>query len=135
MEHALKLLSMAAGLVLTCLVIGFGMLTYRESREFGNAVLKSVRDMTTEYGESVWTRYDGCLVNGGEVISCIRKYQEELPVLVVQGGQTYRYEGDFVLAENRPETAGYIRIADIYEGRVLRDGTDKVSSLKFTRKR
>ena len=135
MEHALKMLSLSAGLIITCMVIGFGMLTYREGKKFGDVVLHSVRDMTRSYEESKFTRYEGVLVGGGDVISCITKYQKEIPVYVVQGSKRVEYCGNFVFAENLPGMEGYIRLADRYVGRILRDEKDVVSGLEFVMKK
>ena len=135
MEHGLKMLSLSAGLILTCMVIGFGMLTYREGRKFGDAVVRSVQDMSRTYEESKWTRYDNVIVGGGDVISCIIKYQEEIPVYVIQGSKRMEYSGNFVFAENLPGTEGHIRLADRYQGHILRDEKEAVSGVEFVLKK
>lgn len=131
MEHALKLLSMAAGLMITCALIGFGLLSFRESRKLGNELLGSLQSLTQEYGQYEWTRYEDARVSGGDVINVIRRYQEELAVSVVMGGKTYLYQGNFRPADNLPGQAGYIRASGTFRGKVIRDKKDVVRELRF----
>ena len=131
MEHACKMLSLSAGLIITCMLIGFGMLAFRETRQLGTEVLQSLHEVTEEYEEYEWNRYEDVCVSGGEVVNVIRKYQTQIPVSVVQNGRTYTYAGSFRLSYNRPENSGYIRYADTYRGKVMRDGKDKLSGMYF----
>ena len=131
MEHACKMLSMAAGLILTCLVIGFGMITYRESMRFGMEVMESLNNLTDEYAWYEWERYEDARVSGGEVVSVIRRYQKEIPVSVVQKQKTYTYNGGFKLSDNVPAKAGYIRYGDVYIGKVLYDANENLDAICF----
>lgn len=131
MEHALKMLSMAAGLMITCALIGFGLLAFRESRQLGNELLGSLSSLTQDYGQYEWTRYDGTRVSGGDVINAIRRYQEVMKVSVKVGGSTYLYQGDFRPATNVPGQPGYIRASGTFEGQVLRDEKDEICELRF----
>ncbi len=131
MEHACKLLSLSAGLIVTCMLIGFGLLAFREARQLGTEVLESLQEMTEEYGEYAWNRYEDVCVSGGEVVNVIRKYQTQVPVSVIQYGRTYTYAGGFRPNNNVPANSGYIRYGDTYRGKVIRDGKDKLSGLYF----
>lgn len=133
MEHACRMLSMAAGLILTCMLIGLGMLAGRESRRFGAEVIGSMEEMTEEYSEYRFTRFDETLVTGGDVVSAIRKFQDEIPVSVVQNGKCYVYEGNFRPADNVPGTGAHIRYGDDYRGAVQRNKKEEVCGLCFYR--
>lgn len=131
MEHACKMLSMAAGLILTCMLIGLGMLAGRESRRFGAEVIGSMEEMTAEYSQYRFTRFDETRVTGGDVVSAIRKFQDEIPVSVVQNGSCHIYQGDFRPADNVPESSAHIRYADNYRGKVQRDAKEEICGLCF----
>ena len=73
MEHACKMLSLSAGLIVTCMLIGFGLLAFRETRQLGTEVLQSLQEMTEDYTEYEWNRYEDVCVSGGEVVNVIRK--------------------------------------------------------------
>ena len=134
MEQAYKLLSMSAGLIITCAVIGYGLLAYRECRSFGMAVLQEMQQTTEDYETSKWSRYEGAQVSGGEVVSVIRRYQKDIPVSVVQKNRTYTYTGSFRLADNVPARAAYIRYGDTYTGEVLYDEKDCLCGIRFYHK-
>ena len=131
MEHVCKMLSLSAGLIVTCMLIGFGLLAFRETRQLGTEVLQSLQEMTEDYTEYEWNRYEDVCVSGGEVVNVIRKYQKKIPVSVIQYGRTYTYAGGFRVNDNIPTNSGYIRYADTYRGKVIRDGKDKLSGLYF----
>lgn len=123
---------MAAGLILTCLVIGFGMMAWRECRQLGTVMLHSIEERTEYYKEYEWDRYEREKINGADIISAIRLYQNQFPVYVIKHGKTRVYTGNFVYADNIAGQDDYIGLEEIYSGTVLRDEKDAVCGLEFT---
>lgn len=131
MEQALKMLSMAAGILITCGLISFAVLTYNESRRLEGELLSSISDLNTEYAEYEWTRYDGVCVSGSEVIMAIGKYQGDLAVTVRNGDTVTTYTGGFKGEKNVPGRGEYIALSSNYMGEVIRDAKDRIIGLGF----
>lgn len=108
---------------------------------FANRVFGKMDNMTAQIDESDYTKYDGALVTGSEVISAIKYYQSSLePISVVVDGKTFLYEADLVTpATNNIANATrrgnpeYINPNAKYLGAITRDPNNyTVTTVTFT---
>ena len=77
MENSLKGLMLAAGVVITCIVISLGFYMSREAKNAANNGISQISDMTA-VNDAAKEMYDGLSISGREVISVIKKYADEL---------------------------------------------------------
>jgi len=73
MDNSLKGLILAAGVIVTCIVIGLGFYVSREAKNTSNSGTSQVSDMSSEYQDVDLALYDGLKVTGTEVAVFINK--------------------------------------------------------------
>lgn len=136
MENSLKMLTMAAGIFITCMVIGFSLLVLREGKEFGNSFIQRLQEEERNYVEMKWTKYDGNLVSGAEVINVIRQFQDEMEINVnnLIENSVYSPNNPFKLMDNNSENGRYIEPFDEYEGSIMRNENGEIYRLIFRKR-
>ena len=72
MENALKGLMMAAGITITCMVIGLGFLVAREAKQTAAETSGQMAEFRNRLYESSYTAYDGAVVSGAELANFLR---------------------------------------------------------------
>lgn len=77
MDNALKGILLAAGVVITCVVIGVAFYYSRETRNISSVASGDLIDMTEEFDDSQKIIFDGSKVTGSEVINQIDKYSTD----------------------------------------------------------
>ncbi len=143
MESAIKGLLMAAGVVLTCMVIGIGFYMAREAKSTAMSSAESLSDFKREISEKDINRFEDREVTGSDVVNFTRKelrnYKsgEESPVTIkintVSGN--YTYENNAVLKELRDITSvRYVNPLAVFEGKVVRDDNEVIIRVEFTQK-
>ena len=78
MDNSLKGLILAAGVIITCIVVGLGFYISREAKNTSSNGTSQITSMNAEYQDVNKTMYDGIRVSGREVIEVIEKYKNEL---------------------------------------------------------
>lgn len=73
MDNSLKGLILAAGVVITCLVVGLGFYLSREAKNTSNNGAGQISSMNSEYQDVDKALYDGLKISGREVVSLIKK--------------------------------------------------------------
>ena len=68
---------LAAGVVITCVVISLGFYMSREARNAANNGISQIANMTV-VNDAAKEMYDGLSISGREVVNVIKKYAEEL---------------------------------------------------------
>lgn len=133
MENSLKMLTIAAGIFITCVVISFSILVMHEGMLLGNAFVNSLNEKEKDYREYNVAKYDSEVLTGAEVINITRKYQNdmEITVVTVNGSRVFTKNNNFNISANFPENDFYIEPYDDYVGRVGRDANGKINKLKF----
>lgn len=133
MENSLKMLTIAAGIFITCVVISFSILVMHEGMLLGNAFVNSLNEKEKDYREYNVAKYDSEVLTGAEVINVTRKYQNdmEITVVTVNGSRVFTKNNNFNISANFPENDFYIEPYDDYVGRVGRDTNGKINKLKF----
>ena len=77
MENSLKGLMLAAGVVITCIVISLGFYMSREAKNAANNGISQISNMTA-VNDAAKEMYDGLSISGREVVSVLKKYADEL---------------------------------------------------------
>jgi hypothetical protein len=75
MENSLKGLILAAGVIITCIVIGLGFYIAREARDTAANGAGQISKLNAEFNESDKVMYDGLEVSGSEVVNVINKFK------------------------------------------------------------
>lgn len=83
MDNSLKALILAAGVVITCVVVGLGFFVSREAKNFASDGISQMNGIMSEYSNTNVQIYDGLRVSGQEVINVIEKYTGDKEISVV----------------------------------------------------
>lgn len=149
MENALKGLILAAGVIITCLVIGLGFYISREANAAATNGTGQISKMNREFSESDKVMYDGLDVTGAEVVNVINKYKnEDIAVKVSTKKSTVYYnrvlsDSDTKLGSSSPATVKdtqsitsdyYINQKAQFTGAVLRDVNGTIIGISYSQK-
>ena len=72
MENSLKGLMLAAGIIITCIIISLGFYIAREARDTASEGTGQINQLQAEFTDASKTMYDGTEVSGSEVLNVIR---------------------------------------------------------------
>lgn len=149
MENSLKGLVLAAGTIITCIVIGLGFYIAREARDTASGGAGQINRLNAEFSDTSKTMYEGTEVSGSEVLNVVRKFQNESVGIMVKTNKTstfYTYmfdvstgelgskaTSDYKQAQNELSTS-YINPNGRFEGGVVRDSNGTITGLTFTQK-
>ncbi|MDF2589601.1 MAG: hypothetical protein K0S41_3442 [Anaerocolumna sp.] len=137
MDNSLKGLILAAGVIITCLVIGLGFFISREAKNTSNNGAGQISSMNTEYQDMDLVIYDGLLVSGKEVQELIKKTDYTtttgLQILVKTGlnttGKSYSATPTSFPARGNND---YINPTAQFSGLIERDANNIISKITFT---
>ena len=131
------MLTIAAGIFITCVVISFSILVMHEGMSLGSAFVNSLNEKEKDYREYNVAKYDSEILTGAEVINVTRKYQNDMEITIVtgNGSRIFTKNNNFNISANYPENDFYIEPYDDYVGRVGRDANGKINRLKFKLRR
>lgn len=77
MENSLKGLILAAGTIITCIVIGLGFYIAREARDTAAGGAGQISKLNAEFNESDKVMYDALEVSGSEVVNVVNKFKND----------------------------------------------------------
>lgn len=147
MENSLKGLTLAAGIIITCIIISLGFYVAREARDTASNGTGQINKLQAEFADTSKTMYDGTEVSGSEVLNVIRKYSDEtFGILVHTNKQStyYHYEFDVSTGELKKNvnnsyknaqdvtSSSYINPTGRFEGSVVKDANGTIVGLVFT---
>lgn len=147
MENSLKGLILAAGVIITCVVVGLGFYIAREAKDTATNGAGQITLLNSEFSNNDKTIYDGITVSGSEVLNAIKKFKdEEISVKVVTSKSTtyYNYSLDSsgqnienkstssVTDAKKAASKNYINPNGKFEGEVIRDSNDYIIGICFT---
>lgn len=130
MEDSTKLILLGASITVVCLVVAIIFQVYRTSSssatDLNNQILQTAGDMA----QSDITKYDGLEVTGNDVLNAVRRYQDEVTVVVIlNNGIRRTFTGGDVV--NTLGSANYISPIGDFVGKVVRDVNGVIQSLEF----
>ncbi len=146
MDNSLKGLILAAGVIITCLVVGIGFYISREASAAATNGTGQISRMNKEVAESDKVMYDGLDVTGSEVINAINKYKSEDISVKVQTKKSIVYynrllsDDDKELGNNSSASVKntqqitsdyYINQKAQFTGEILRDVNDTIIGISF----
>jgi hypothetical protein len=146
MDNSLKGLILAAGVIITCLIVGIGFYISREASAAATNGTGQISRMNKEVAESDKVMYDGLDVTGSEVINAINKYKsEDISVKVETKKSTVYYNrlltnsdkelgGESSASVKNTQTitsAYYINQKAQFTGEILRDVNDTIIGISF----
>lgn len=154
MENSLKGLLLAAGTIITCIVISLGFFIAREARDTATDGAGQISKLNAEFNESDKVMYDGMMVSGSEVVNVINKFRNNMLSVTVRtkvSDISYNYqlkkvddgteESNWKLGEESMSKgytavdvnhAGYINPNAQFRGEVIRDKNHVIIGIFFT---
>ena len=105
MDNSLKGLILAAGTIITCIVISLGFYISREARDTAASGAGQISKLNAEFNESDKVMYDGLSVSGSEVINVINKFKNGDIAIQVNTRKCSTYY-DNVLDDKQTEIIG-----------------------------
>ncbi len=149
MENSLKGLILAAGTIITCVVISLGFYISKEAQATASAGTSRIGKINSEFSESDKSMYDGSKVSGNEVINAIKKVsgQEVCICVVTKTNSTYygysfdensgelknQNKNTYNIAQSAT-SASYINPYAIFKGTVIRNENGAITGIKFQQK-
>ena len=94
MDNGLKGLLLAAGTIITCIIVSLGFYIAREARDTAASGAGSISKLNSEFNDNDKPMYDGLSVSGSEVLNVINKFSSEdvcIRVETVASGKLKKY--------------------------------------------
>jgi len=143
MDNSLKGLILAAGVMITCLVLSIGFYFARESKALSSNSSSKLNDFSSELTESNLIMYDRLEVTGSDVTNFIKKHlgeyteAETAPIYVYvetsTKENTYK-NGAFIEDIKNFSNIKYINPLGKFTGDIVRDANDVIIGIKFIQK-
>ena len=146
MENSLKGLMLAAGIIITCIIISLGFYIAREASDTASSGTGQINELQAEFADTSKTMYENTEVSGSEVINVIRKFSDEMIGVRVQTKKNTSYyiyqfsdaDGslknasslDYKSAQNAA-SVNYINPTGRFLGAVVRDANGTITGLSF----
>lgn len=137
-----KFLEIAGIVVITLGLISILFIGLNKATGFADKMFAKMDAMSVTVDESDFTKYDGTLVSGADVIAAIKYFQNGMePICIEVMGKTYIYTDETLQTpsdENinnasRKGAEGYINPNAKFLGEVSRDATDNsIRKITFT---
>lgn len=146
MDNSLKGLILAAGVIITCLVVGLGFYISREASAAATNGTGQISRMNKEVMDSDKVMYDGLDVTGSEVINAINKYKNEDIAIKVKTKKSTVYYNRILNNEDKElgkksdasvkdaqtiTSVYYINQRAQFTGQILRDANDTIIGIYF----
>lgn len=146
MENSLKGLLLAAGTIITCVVVGLGFYIAREARDTASGGAGQISRLNAEFNESDKVMYDGLEVSGSEVVNVINKYKNSLVSIKVVTKKGTAYYGCNLNAEEnelsgsstasikdaqKSTSVTYINPSAQFVGQIIRDKNNAIIGICF----
>lgn len=147
MENSLKGLMLAAGIIITCIIISLGFYVAREARDTASEGTGQINQLQAEFTDASKTMYDGTEVSGSEVLNVIRKFSDETIGILVQTKKKqtfYNYSFDMEKGELGKEldssyknaqdmvSEEYINPTARFDGSIIKDTNGTIIGIIFT---
>ena len=146
MENSLKGLSLAAGTIITCVVISLGFFISREAKDTAANGANQINKLNSEFVESDKVIYDGATVSGSEVLNVIKKFADEKIGILVKTNKSetfygYKFNEDSgEISEKSNNTYNiatdsnnqyYVNPYVNFVGKIIRDKNDVITGIVF----
>lgn len=149
MENSLKGLILAAGIIITCIIVSLGFYIAREAKDTASSGAGQISKLNAEFSDTSKTIYDGAEVSGSEVRNVIRKFQDEAVGILVKTNKKDTYYGyqfeldsgnlgsaaksDYKNAQSESSDQ-YINPSGRFAGTIVRDANGTITGIVFQQK-
>ena len=146
LENSLKGLMMAAGIIITCIIISLGFYIAREASDTASSGTGQINELQAEFADTSKMMYDNTEVSGSEVVNVIRKFGDEMLGVKVQTKKNTSYyiyqfndkdgslKNTSTLDYKSAQVAtniNYINPTGRFLGTVVRDANGSITGLTF----
>lgn len=146
MDNSLKGLILAAGVIITCIVISLGFYIAREARDTAANGAGEISKLNAEFNESEKVMYDGLEVSGSEVVNVVNKFKNNEIGIKVRTKKCVTYYGNVLNGDDSAIiAASYASIKDAqksssitfinpnapFMGEILRDVNEAIIGISF----
>lgn len=133
MDNSLKGLILAAGVIITCIVVGLGFFISREAKNASDTGTNQLSAMSSQFNNVEYTMYNGLKVTGSEVVNVIKSHAGKIQVSVITkantAGKTY------ISKDINPyniSDENYINPSALFLGQLIRNSNEEVTEIVFT---
>jgi len=91
LSNGLKGLTLAAGVIITCMVISIGFFIAKESKDIASQGVEQISSYAQEMADSSISFYDGLSISGNEVERAIKRLYQKTGIWVKQKNGTASY--------------------------------------------
>jgi len=138
MDNSLKGLILAAGVIITCLVVGLGFYLSREAKNTSNNGASQISSMNSEYQDVDKTIYDGLKISGREVVELISKSADtNFKITVITGKNKASTLTPYTAAPTSfpvQSSNDYINPTGQFLGEIIYDDNKVITGLTLTQK-
>jgi hypothetical protein len=146
MENSLKGLILAAGTIITCVVITLAFYISREAKQTAVNGVQEINQLNQEMAESDKLVYDNATVTGSEVLNVVKKMAGNSVGIYVETNKTSTYYGynfdlstgalgkkteNSISSATQSDNEAYINPYASFKGTVIRDENDMITGIKF----
>ncbi len=147
MENSLKGLMLAAGIIITCVIISLGFYIAREASDTASAGTGQLTELQAQFADTSKTIYDNATVSGSEVLNAIRKFADEtigIKVVTKKKSTYYIYNFSDTDGSLKKQSSveyktaqdaskdNYINPTGKFTGQVVRDVNGVITGIIFT---
>lgn len=143
MSDATKVLILAATTIITCILVGVGLLAMRTAKELNASAIEQMQDLNSDLQDSDIKKYHEIDVYGSDVINFIKKqlgdYKdgETAPIYVYVKTNlkemTYTNGSQIKSMQNFTHVY-YIKPTAVFHGEVVKNENDVILGVRFTQK-
>lgn len=127
------MLTISAGIFITCAVISFSILVMHEGLFLGNAFVSGINERERDYREYNIAKYDSEILTGAEVINFTKRNEEDMEIVITNGmgSRTFNRTNKFNISANFPANGFYVEPYDDYVGQLVRNTNGKIDRMIF----
>lgn len=133
MDNSLKGLILAAGVIITCIVVGLGFFISREAKNASDSGTNQLSAMSSQYDNVEFVMYDGLKITGSEVVNVIKNHSADIDVTVKTKANSSgkQYNSKSAVLSNKTEV-DYINPSGLFLGELIRNTNEEVAEISFT---
>lgn len=138
-----KILILAASIIITCLIVAIGFRGATIAKEISNAAISNMNEISKDIKSSDIMMYDGLEVYGSEVVNFIKKYlgdyiegeaaQITVEVKTFINENSYR-NGCYIENMRNFSDIKYIKPTAIFHGKVIKNINGVITGVSFIQK-
>jgi predicted PurR-regulated permease PerM len=130
MENSLKLLILAAGIIIVCVVVAIGIFITKSGKNQINSVQAQISQSINEFDNPNLQVYEGNTVSGTDVAQCVEKYAStslKVTVKNLKDSAAKEYKTSGISASDVT-----VKSNGLYVGSIKRDAnTDVINEIDF----